>query len=281
MTTASGIGALQALGRRVLAEGQSFFAGSILWKAVCCAALLLMATTIGGSVWAIATMQDATRTAHSLAAGVPASPRDRTDTAEAAADEPATEPAALPPLALLPPPPPRPITLELSADLRAQRLKVIENGAVKFTWPISSGRSGFETKTGTFRPQWASRMWYSRQYELAPMPHAVFFHQGAAFHATNAIGMLGRPASHGCIRLAPGNAAQLYKLVHKHGFAQTKIVVHHGARHKAPPTAMKAGRKRVAKSVDRRAPKAVDRRAKSRLAARSGASAPETKSRVR
>ena len=51
------------------------------------------------------------------------------------------------------------------------------------------------------------RMHYSRQYEYAPMPHAVFFHRGTAFHGTGAVGLLGQPASHGCVRLAPGNAA--------------------------------------------------------------------------
>jgi hypothetical protein len=124
------------------------------------------------------------------------------------------------------PPPPAPITLVLKADLARQRLTVIEHGEVEHVWAISSGRAGYATKTGTFRPQWASRMHYSRQYDLAPMPHAVFFNRGAAFHGTHAVRSLGRPASHGCIRLAPRNAAQLYRLVHRHGFYQTKVVVH-------------------------------------------------------
>lgn len=140
------------------------------------------------------------------------------------------------------PAPPLPITLLLQADLRSQRLTVTENGKVKFTWPISSGRAGFATRTGTFKPQWASRMWYSRQYEYAPMPHAVFFHRGTAFHGTSAVGMLGRPASHGCVRLAPGNAATLFKLVHKHGYQQTKIVVQGSPGRKEPAIARRQGR---------------------------------------
>jgi hypothetical protein len=128
------------------------------------------------------------------------------------------------------PPPPAPITLVLKADLRSQRLTVEENGKTKFTWPISSGRAGFATRTGTFRPQWTSKLHLSRQYDLAPMPHAVFFNAGAAFHGTSAVSQLGQPASHGCIRLAPANAARLYALVHKHGFYQTKVIVHGGSR---------------------------------------------------
>jgi hypothetical protein len=147
------------------------------------------------------------------------------------------------------PPPPPPITLVLNADLAAQRLTVIENGKAKHVWLISSGRAGFATKTGTFHPQWASRMWHSRQYEYAPMPHAVFFHRGTAFHGTSAVGLLGRPASHGCIRLAPGNAAMLFKLVHKHGYAQTKVVVHSGSRGKGPAVAARGGARRKTTSM--------------------------------
>ena len=124
------------------------------------------------------------------------------------------------------PPLPPPNTLVLKVDLRAQNVTVMERGAVKFVWPISSGREGYATQTGTFQPQWTARMWYSRQWDMAPMPHAVFFNRGTAFHATSATGALGRRASHGCIRLAPGNAAKLYALVHRHGLESTKVVVH-------------------------------------------------------
>lgn len=118
-----------------------------------------------------------------------------------------------------------PITLRLDVDLATQRLTITERGDVKAVWPISSGRAPTVTKTGTFRPQWASRMWYSRQYDMAPMPHAVFFNDGIAFHATQATHLLGRPASHGCVRLAPQNARSLYGLIHAHGYAHTEIVV--------------------------------------------------------
>lgn len=148
--------------------------------------------------------------------------------AAAAAPAPATVPVKqeaaepAPPVAT---PASTPITLRLDVDLATQRLTVTEHGAVKAVWPISSGRPSTPTKTGTFRPQWASRMWYSRQYDMAPMPHAVFFNGGIAFHATQATHLLGRPASHGCVRLAPQNARALYTLIHAHGYAHTEIVV--------------------------------------------------------
>ena len=77
-------------------------------------------------------------------------------------------------------------------------MKISENGEPLYTWPISSARYGYRTPTGTFQPTWMSKMWYSRQYDYAPMPHAIFFHQGVAIHATYATRALGSPASHGC-----------------------------------------------------------------------------------
>ena len=125
-------------------------------------------------------------------------------------------------------------------------MHVSENGMSKYVWPVSSGGRGYDTPTGNFRPVWMSKMWYSRQYDYAPMPNAIFFHGGAAIHGTSATGMLGRTASHGCVRLAPGNAATLYRLVGKHGKALTRIVVHGKPNHGAgPQVASRQGRRYI------------------------------------
>lgn len=116
-------------------------------------------------------------------------------------------------------------TLVARIDLTSQRMTVSEGGSVIHDWKISSGQRGFETPPGAFRPSWASKMWYSRKYDGAPMPYAVFFNQGIATHGTDAVGRLGRPASHGCIRLGTPNARTFYRLVHRHGYKNTRIVV--------------------------------------------------------
>lgn len=141
-----------------------------------------------------------------------------------AADQAATTttpiepPAPMPAIRPVPPP-----TLKASIDLSKQRMVVSENGKVLHSWAISSGREGYQTPTGTYRPQWLSRMHYSKKYDNAPMPHSVFFHHGYAIHATYATKALGQPASHGCIRLAPAHAKKFYELVQKHGKAGTRI----------------------------------------------------------
>lgn len=125
--------------------------------------------------------------------------------------------------AAAPPPKPVPPSLVARIDLSSQTMTVSENGVAKYSWAISSGTSGYATPTGSYRPVRTEKVWFSRQYDNAPMHNAVFFYKGYAVHGTQAVNSLGRPASHGCVRLAPGNASMFYKLVQKHGLGRTKI----------------------------------------------------------
>lgn len=110
-------------------------------------------------------------------------------------------------------------------DLSEQRMQVFVDGELVHSWAVSSGRQGFSTPTGTWRPLRMHTMWHSRTYNNAPMPHAIFFQGGYAIHATSAIGMLGRPASHGCIRLHPDHARALFSLVGEAGPHRTRIQI--------------------------------------------------------
>jgi hypothetical protein len=115
-----------------------------------------------------------------------------------------------------------------------QRLAVVVDGAEAYRWPISSGRRGFATPSGSFRPTRLERHWYSRQYNLTPMPWSVFFYRGYAVHGTMEAINLGRAVSHGCVRLRPDNAAILFALVRRNGFKNTKVVVMNGPLPAAP-----------------------------------------------
>ena len=57
------------------------------------------------------------------------------------------------------------------------------------------------------------------------MPWSVFFHGGYAVHGTTAVRRLGRPASHGCVRLHPANAKIFYKLVQQNGKENTLVSI--------------------------------------------------------
>jgi lipoprotein-anchoring transpeptidase ErfK/SrfK len=111
-------------------------------------------------------------------------------------------------------------------DKSSQRMSVSVNGASRFTWPVSTGRSGYGTPSGVFHPQMMARRWFSRKYYNSPMPHSIFFYHGFAIHGTNDLGRLGGPASHGCVRLHPANAATLYALVERNGRGSTRIEIY-------------------------------------------------------
>ena len=115
--------------------------------------------------------------------------------------------------------------VEARIDLSEQRMRVYQNGFLRYTWPVSTARRGYVTPTGTYRPQRLEKMWYSRKYHMSPMPHSIFFRGGYAIHGTNAVKHLGSPASHGCVRLLPANAATLYGLVKSVGSSNMKITI--------------------------------------------------------
>jgi len=110
-------------------------------------------------------------------------------------------------------------------DLSEQRLYLYVDGRLRQKWPVSTARKGYRTPTGSWRPTRLERDWHSRKYHWSPMPFSVFFLGGYAIHGTTAIKSLGRPASHGCIRLHPKNAAHLFNLVRKVGRNDTRIVI--------------------------------------------------------
>src|SRR5215207_1215293 len=102
-------------------------------------------------------------------------------------------------------------------DKSRQRMTVSLDGRVLHAWPVSTGRRGFGTPSGTFHPQRLARRWFSRRYYNSPMPYSIFFTRGYAIHGSYEIRRLGGPASHGCVRLHPANAATLFALVQRHG----------------------------------------------------------------
>ncbi len=116
-------------------------------------------------------------------------------------------------------------SLIAKVDISAQTMTVTQNGVVKYRWPVSTGRKGYSTPTGTYSAKWLSRYHRSRKYNNAPMPYAVFYHGGYAVHATYETKRLGRPASHGCVRLHPDHAATFFSLVQRTGNRNTRIVV--------------------------------------------------------
>jgi lipoprotein-anchoring transpeptidase ErfK/SrfK len=119
------------------------------------------------------------------------------------------------------------VTATVSISEQRMTLKVVDKQgfAQTYVWKVSTGKSGFETPTGAYKPTWLSIDHRSKTYDNAPMPFAVFFKGGYAIHATDAVARLGKPASHGCVRLSKDNAAMFFGLVQSYGKWNTKIVI--------------------------------------------------------
>jgi lipoprotein-anchoring transpeptidase ErfK/SrfK len=116
-------------------------------------------------------------------------------------------------------------TVTANVNISTQTMTVMHRGAVVGHWPVSTARRGKVTPTGAWSAKWLSRNHRSSRYNNAPMPYSIFYNGNYAVHGTNQVSKLGRPASAGCIRLAPQHAAILYSLVKAEGLANTRIVV--------------------------------------------------------
>jgi lipoprotein-anchoring transpeptidase ErfK/SrfK len=108
-------------------------------------------------------------------------------------------------------------------SLSTQRMNVSIDGVPRFNWAVSTARPGYRTPTGTFKPTALFRYHASTIYSGSPMPYSIFFLRGYAIHGSYETKYLGRPASHGCVRLHPSNAAALYSLVKTYGPSNTVI----------------------------------------------------------
>lgn len=148
--------------------------------------------------------------------------------AHAAATSKTAKPAkpAKPPAKKKPKPEPR---LVITINKVSQKMTVTLDGDTLHRWSVSTGARGYDTPSGNFRPFRLEKDHFSKEWDDAPMPHSIFFTtRGHAVHGSYHVKSLGRRASHGCVRLAPDNAAKLFALVSKTGLSNTRVVVKGG-----------------------------------------------------
>ena len=116
--------------------------------------------------------------------------------------------------------------VSILVDKNIQQMTVSVDGVVRYTWPVSSGNPSHETPNGSFKTFRMEEDHYSKEFDDAPMPNAIFFtKQGHAIHGTDAVGRLGTPASHGCVRLSRANALKLWDLVKAEGLLNTTVTL--------------------------------------------------------
>lgn len=115
--------------------------------------------------------------------------------------------------------------VEARINISSQRMIVMVDGVKAGEYAVSTGRKGYRTPVGEYQPQRMHKKYYSKKYHNSPMPNSIFFNGGIAVHGTYEVARLGRPASHGCVRMHPQAAAQLFDLVKQHGMGNSRIVV--------------------------------------------------------
>jgi hypothetical protein len=131
----------------------------------------------------------------------------------------------------------------ITVNKATQRMSVSVDGEPRYAWSVSTGKAGHETPVGSFTPSRLVKDHASKEWDNSPMPHSIFFtHRGHAIHGSNATRSLGRPASHGCVRLAPANAAKLFALVRSEGLGKTRIVIQGDEPRKPPARTAKRDR---------------------------------------
>lgn len=116
--------------------------------------------------------------------------------------------------------------IHIQIDISSQTMRVTQDGRKVYgDWRISSARGGSYTPRGNFGVQSLKRHHRSSIYNNAPMPHSIFFSGNYAIHGTPFEKRLGRPGSHGCVRLSLANAARLFSLVRKAGPSNVSISI--------------------------------------------------------
>jgi lipoprotein-anchoring transpeptidase ErfK/SrfK len=114
----------------------------------------------------------------------------------------------------------------ITIDKSAQRMMVAVDGNTRWKWPVSTGAHGYDTPNGSYNAYRMEKEYSSKEWDDAPMPHSIFFtKRGHAIHGTYNTKRLGRPVSHGCVRLSPSNAAALYDLAQSQGVTNLRVVV--------------------------------------------------------
>ena len=138
----------------------------------------------------------------------------------------------------------------IKVDKAAQMMSVSVDGAPRYHWPVSTGKSGHATPAGSFTTFRMEEDHRSKEWDDAPMPHSIFFtREGHAIHGSFDVKRLGTPASHGCVRLAPQNAATLFALVKAEGLPNTKVII----TGEEPPVVAKRGTTRQRDQAAQRA----------------------------
>ncbi len=116
--------------------------------------------------------------------------------------------------------------IQIVIDKSTQRMAIAVDGQQRYIWAVSTGRPGYDTPNGSFKPNRMDADHQSQEWDNAPMPNTIFFDlHGHAIHGFFDVKHLGLPVSHGCVRLSPEHAQTLFDMVKTEGMGNTSVTV--------------------------------------------------------
>ena len=114
----------------------------------------------------------------------------------------------------------------IAIDQSTQHMTVSVDGAVRYSWPVSTGRAGYGTPNGTFRPNRMEPSHFSRVFDNAPMPHSIFFTgAGHAIHGSLDVRTSAAPPRMAACGFRPITLTTLFQLVEAEGMHDTTVVI--------------------------------------------------------
>ena len=125
--------------------------------------------------------------------------------------------------------------VDIMVDKVSQHMRVSVGGVQRYDWLVSTGGQGYDTPSGNYHIFRMEKDHFSKEWDDAPMPYSMFFTGiGHAIHGSYHVKALGTRASHGCVRLAPENAAVLWELITTAGFKNNFVTIKGGFFERGP-----------------------------------------------
>ncbi|SFV63235.1 Mll1184 protein [hydrothermal vent metagenome] len=117
----------------------------------------------------------------------------------------------------------RSYSLYIKVEIYRQVMKVYRENRLVYKWPVSTGRKGFETPLGSYRPIFIRENYNSKVCNRLFLKNVIFLKNDLAIFGANTDRPLKRGDAYRCIKLGNSNSKKLYNLVQQYGKRRVKI----------------------------------------------------------
>jgi len=115
--------------------------------------------------------------------------------------------------------------LYIYVDISQQSMRVYQGNRRIYHWRVSTGRRGFGTPRGNFRPKFIRKRYRSDVCHGQFMMNAIVLNNKLAIYGSNSTWKLGQNVSYGCVRISKDNSKKLYKLVQSYGKYRVRVKI--------------------------------------------------------